>query len=688
MKKNGLTLVETMITLAIGAIMSLGAFTFWVMISQSWTVERLKSHIVQQIEVGIERMKKEIRMSTADPNELVFYGDPVTSNPPYEAISFPLPLYSDTASRIIDRTGGSVNWGSTVIYHVYTDAQNDVTELRRTVFNDRAGLTKAEREAQLAQVVTDGNGANACEGSETTTTETVFTNLVTLAFEGSSKFDGYNPSVNGIRSNNVGFGSILLEPGAHNVKLQIIGKNTASTDYSVGIDYMSLSPSGYPKEGEDYYSTAVPGAGTINIPEDMFSNTNAVWSGNHHLEFTEAGMGSYITLPVYYDEWRETNFDNGNILWDYTKRDQTVDHDYVVKLDGNEETWDASNQIGADKADDPVSHEDQYIRVRISKDCLSCSGSAARVKFSSHSTRALKITLAYFGVSDTNNPQNFDTNKMTPVKLQFGANDYVVIPAGSSVQSDWFQKVAGGLPPVINKNADPKVDYLVSFHVDPAAANANCSTWSSADSTDNSSYILTMPTALTNPETDNWGPFASSKDIFAVEDIFVSYTASGTCTSQIYNTSIDDATYPDYKSISNNSSIPSGTNVVLETRTGDNSSMSDAGSWSTGPSIAMNGKQYAQFRTTLTSTVFPYTVTPEIKSIYINWDPTAPADKRLVDVSGYFTMRPGYGIFKVLIDDRELVKGIEVSMDIEGRVVSGTYNSHVTAEVYPRNTGK
>jgi len=682
-KRAGMTLVETMIVLAVSAIVVLAGFSFWVTASKNWAVERLKSHMEQQIEVGIEKMKKEIRVSTADPDEVVFYGDPETNNPPYEAISFPIPKYSDSDLRIIERADGDIAWGTTVIYHVYND-ENDITELRRTVFNNRADLTKEEREDQLSQVVADGNGANACCGDETTDTKTVFTNLVTLAFEGSSKFDGYNPSEDGIRSNNVGFGSALLAPGLHNLKLQVIGKNSASSGYGLGVDYVSLSPSGAVKEGEDYFESALSSGGTLQSPEDMYENSNGVWSGNYQLEFASSSSNSYVVIPIYYDEWRETNFNDGNILWEHTKRDQTTSHDYIIRLEGNEKTWDATSQTGAEKVDDAVTRENQYIRIRIPQECLSCSGSAARIKFSSNSNGPLKITSAYFGVSDSINAQNFDASSMAPIKLQFGSNDYVEIPVGGTIESDWFQPASGGIPPLINKNSDPKMDYLVSFHIENNSTKANCAIWNSSE---NASYVLNLPTALANPETDNWVLFSESTNIIALEEIYVSYVSSGSCVSQQYNTYVDDDIYPAYQSLSINSVVPSNTNIVLEFRAGDNADMSDATSWSSVIS-GINGRQYVQFRAALGNNVFPYLETPEVKNVYINWDPTSSGEKRLVDFSGYFTMRPDYGILKVLVDDEELVRGIEISIDIQGDVVDDNYNSHITAEVYPRNTGR
>lgn len=678
MKNKGLTLVELAIVVAVSAILMLGAITFWITALKNWTGERVKSHLEQQIEVGIERMKKEIRSSTDDEDKTVFY----PSNPPHQAISFPMPRYTDENNRIIATVNGSVQWGSTVIYHVYTDPQTNVTELRRTVFNNRANLTKAQREAQLETVVADGDGTNACQGSETTITETVFTNLVSLELRKSATFDGYNPDVNGIRSKNVGFGSILLGPGAHNVKFQLAGKNPSSSSYGLGIDYFILDPSGSSREGEDYYASAVVSAGTKELPEDMFNNTNAVWSGNYHLEFSGAGVGSYITLPVYYDEWRETNFDNGNIAWDYTQRGETAQHDYIIKLEGNDTTWKASDQTGADKSYDSVTHEDQYIRTIISKNCLSYSGSAARVKFGSHLEYPLKITSAYFGIRDGETP-NFSG---APARLTFGAgqtND-VLIPANSTVQCNWFELTAGGIPPAINKDADPKVDYLVSFHIENDVSNAYCAKWDSTDMSSTCSYIRTSGSDPDNPLTDSWVNPTASEDIFAVEDIFVGYVAQGTCTSQSYNTDVDDDDYPHYQTMSHDSSIPQDTSVSLEARAGDSEDMSGATGWVTLPS-GMNNKKYIQFKTTLESTLFPYLLTAEIKSVYINWDPTAAGTNRLVDVSGYFTMRPDYGIFKVLIDDRELLRAISITMNIEAAVLNSTYTSTITAEVHPRN---
>lgn len=659
MNKKGLTLVELMITIAVSAIVLAGIVTFWGMASKNWTAEQLKSLMQQQIEVGIERMKRELRISTSNPNEMVFYDAPGTANPPYEAISFPLPAYSDVDNRIIDRTtGGSINWGTTVLYHVYIDPETNITELRRTIFNNRADLTKEEREAQLATVVADGDGNNTCGSGETTNTETVFTNLVSLEIEGSAKFDGYNSSIEGIRSNNVGFGSALVTPGPHNVKFQIIGNNDASSGYGLGVDYVSLTQSVALKEGEDYYDTAVPHNGTKETPEDMFNNTNGVWSGNYHLEFSSSAVDSYIVMSIYYDEWRETNFDNGNISWDHTQRDMTAVHDYMIRLEGNDTTWRASDQLGVDKTDDSEPHEGKNIKVVILKDCLSCSGSAAKIKFSSSSAGPLKITSASFGVRNRETPNFSGTEK----PLSFSGASDILILAGATVQSDPFELTTGS---TIDKDAD--TDYLVSFDIDSIPANANCAIWDSSE-TGTNSYIDSIP----------------SEDIFAVEDIFVSYVAQGTCTSQVYDTKINNSEYPNYKTLSSDSG---GGTVTLEARGGDKSDLSDATDWLTSP-VGMNGRQYAQFRVTLANTTFPYESTPEVKSVYLNWDPTAANDKKLVDVSGYFTMRPDYGIFKILIDDKELIRGISVTMKIEESVLSSSYKSQHSVEIYPRNTEK
>jgi hypothetical protein len=163
---------------------------------------------------------------------------------------------------------------------------------------------------------------------------------------------------------------------------------------------------------------------------------------------------------------------------------------------------------------------------------------------------------------------------------------------------------------------------------------------------------------------------------------------TGTATSQVYDTQM---TAPAYSQLTWDSTIPAGASVALKVRTSANSDMSGASAWSalasrtSSPSslAALTNLRYVQFQATLTA-ASPYTTFPTVDNVQITW----PGQSAFVEVGGYYTKKPSYGIFKVLVDGQSLTKRLEIKLTSSQTYRGTTYTSSLNSEEEPRNTGR
>jgi hypothetical protein len=98
-------------------------------------------------------------------------------------------------------------------------------------------------------------------------------------------------------------------------------------------------------------------------------------------------------------------------------------------------------------------------------------------------------------------------------------------------------------------------------------------------------------------------------------------------------------------------------------------------------------KRYFQFLANLKPSSNGYQ-TPLLKDVTVRWD----GDERYVDIGGIFTKGPDHGIFKVMVDNKDIKTGILIDLEIfeTARGVAGEnkeVTSSLSSEVTPRNTG-
>ena len=691
---KGLTLTELMISSIVSVIILASVLNAWHYSYKNWARDRLKSKLYIDLQVAIEKIKNETRLSSA--SYMGFYPEGATE---YQAISIPAATGDANGLFTLD-TDDKIYWDKSIIYHVYDN------ELRRTEFTDNHDILANSdssdplgRYAQLASVVADGDGSSAVKGTNgTTSTKTIAKNLKSLAITPNVQlFDGYSASL--ARSDNVEFGSILLSPGNHDFKFEVVGQNTASTSYKLGIDTLSISPSGGAREAETYTPVASSG--------DSYSVVYAEgWCGNQYLEYAadgagEGGSADYVTLELYYDMWRESNFEqtaNDNIM-----RDADTDKGFYVRLatpkEGKRAAWQASMQTGSAGENLLVAlpggtDVNMSIRNLLKGTRILQSGNLARVKFVAASTGVFTINEAYitkwlngakavpgstvqlfFSDAQFENGTSEPAGGGSAIGGAVGTDPVsVTLQPGNCIWSNWAQI-----------DTDSANDYFVTFSTPKPCANVIY--WEGATPGDTNSFVSEDAYSASQ---ENWSSpmkYTAHDHIYAVESI-ENWPNYGTATSGIYDTKLDNPVYGD---ASWDAYKPSGTDISLKARSSDDPNMAGATGWdsisgsSANPhSIASIGTgRHVQFQATL-STSSPYSEYPWIDDVSIDW----PGAEKMCDISGYFTKKPDYGIIKLTVDDQELIKSMGFTVSVSENLQGKEYEASLKVEIDPRNTGK
>ncbi|MCM8782478.1 MAG: hypothetical protein NC828_05460, partial [Candidatus Omnitrophica bacterium] len=533
------------------------------------------------------------------------------------------------------------------------------------------------------------------------------------------------------RSDNVTFGNIPLTGGGHTITFTVVGKNTSSTGYKFGVDCFSITPSGCQQEGEE--ATVNSDSGKLKINEDMTANGS--WNGNRQLEYEADTVGTdFLTFDFYYDQWIETNFTtclptNTRIEYDNRTGDVTStgeaeesgDDDYVVRLEGFGNSWSALTQTGAlSKTVQSVNvgASGKAFRIVVLSQNIDVEGRAIKVRFDNNHTGAQPLTIDYADIRVRNNGPDADISIPTKQITFFDAGSSapdggtITIPAPPNpqpwVDSDWIDL---GDIDNFNKNRD----YLITFHVSSLVSPITMSGWTNGDGTEQS-YNLDGGIAVAQDPMWSDNLPTQADIIYTAEFIKVSYFSDGTLTSQVYDTGMDDPAYSTLiwsiakNNLGNFGLVPQGlgADLILRIRSDDdiNTLLDPATSWdpTVNPQVvevdtlslsgqtniaSIGGGRYVQFQAVFMSRPTPgkadYIMTCVLKNICVRW----LGQDRIVEVSGYFTRRPDYGIFSVKVDATTLKKGIELKAQISEKVSSEkTITASLTVEAEPRNTGK
>ncbi len=748
-RKRALTLVEILVAaslsvLVIGAILMLNQF-----VQYNWQRARIKSHVIGQLETSLDLMKKELDQT--DAYQIVgHYPTGITTY--YDAVSFPLPVDISPADGYVDLTAIApykIAWGQTVIYHIYYNTGTGKYELRRTLFTSRNNtLTNTQRNNQLADVVTNGvptiisysGTSGAPEVWDSTRTLCVNDTISLTVTPNVGQFDGYS-SLNPIRSQNIDFGGIQLDPTPptgyphHYITFTSVDKNSLSSGYGIGIDCFSITPGGFAREAEE--ATVAGSNGRTIANQDMYGYPAAQWSANRQLEYQATAPNDYISFYFDYDQLVETTFasflSKNYLKTEYGKRTGdikeewslpfTADKNYIVRLDGCDyPAWSAATQTGALGMTTPglpfIGTSDIYIRNIVSGGTMTSSGGRA-IKVTLDNTQNAnylviqEATLMEQGTSGADGKASPALNKYITFNNGYqGPN--IIVPEHGSLDSDWidinnFQK---------NKN------YLLTLHVTSGAGNM-WSCWTKNDGSEQM-YFLESSTGTTTdvtavPQWSALNPLPTKSDrIYIAKSIATSYFsgavnsgANAIFTSPVYDTGVDS---PSYTTISwniaknNYGSYPTGLGADLIIRVRSCSSATTLfgwGDWATyAPTVtidtqsattgsssinALSGsnRRYFQYQleffcSPTTATKADYLKSCVLKDLTISW----PGQSKMVDISGYFTEKPSYGIFGVTVDGKPLLKGISVSATASEKMLPNPVTESLTLVTEPRNTSK
>jgi hypothetical protein len=571
-------------------------------------------------------------------------------------------------------------------------------------------MTDTERQEQLDDVVENGmpvvTTPNYSNWNPATGTRTLCENdsMILTITPSIRTFDGYNPTV--ARSSNISFGSVALSGGEHLITFTAVGKNASSTGYGIGIDCFGVAPSGCLREAE--LSSVYADGGGSKLNEDM--SAYGSWSGNRHLEYQAGHTGDYVSLIFYYDQWLEANFATCSpdyTFVEYSSRtgdgaEAAGNSDYLARLAGFGDSWSALAQTGAaGKTSETVNiagSEGIIFRdVVLSKD-IEVEGRAARITFDNMSGSDLNIDYASIMARSSGPDGEADSLKRITF-YDAGGGESVTIPAATSVNSDWID--------VSNFNREK--DYLVTAHLSLSAGSHTVSGYVALDTASVHSYVLEGDAEDAGNAAWTGKAYTTKNAIYMLDSIDASYFSGGTLTSQIYDTGIADPAYDKLRWIIVKNNFGEygagglGANLVIKLRSNDdNETLSADTDWSDEFAVSTNSAvtgevslsgvgngRFVQFRAEFHSqpTVgkHDYLKSCALKEVSVNW----PGETRMVDVSGYFTKRPNYGIFSVKVDGRDLIKGLEVALEIEEKMPFGKRMTRsLTAESEPRNTGK
>ena len=642
-----------------------------------------QSELDLEVQVSMEHVRRNLRLTAIDQ---MFYYPPGPG--PYSAVSFPLARDDDGDGAVEMDSENKIIWDKTLVYHAWTSEPN---QLRLTTFDTRDGnLSATERQEQINAVAGNGTGLGTHNGTNASTV-VIFENVFTWSVRPKSgTFNAY--SENQMREINAVLGSVALSNGNHTFEFIATDKDTDSTGYKIGIDYLFASPSYSIREGEGHVP---PTSQTGAVASNQYMTTGT-WNGNHQLVFPATATGHTFTLTLDNDRWVETNFRQPGELHEYTVPEfytEVYPFDFVVLLEGYETNWYADLQSGDTNSASTTVDAVRGCAVRVLLrggdmefgSWIETSGAKCRVNFKS-GAGALGIKGAFIAEADSTSSNTMDAvaGSMTP--LTFSGSDLtVLLAAGTERWSD-----------LVDFQVDSEKSYLVSYLVPNLVGSGTTWQWQETRSPAViGTYVIpaTSSPDVDDTNDDNWssrGDVIALNAVLGVDKLFTSHPTNGIYTSTIFDTQLSS---PQYLQFDWTEQLPANTYIFMKLRTGYSNDLSDAASWSSispviPPAAPSPGNgRYVQFQAELQSN--PATSdTPKLLDVLTRWT----GETRIVDIGGTFTMGPDYGIFKLLVDGQALTRGVVIDLEIYDYIRShGSSNritSAVSTEVTPRNTGR
>ena len=292
-RRLGFTLVEAVAAVSLLAVTLTASVSSLVYVMHNERTIAAQGELDMDASLLVERLRRDLWRTSRDVILVYPPGDG-----PYQAISFPIVRGNEPV--LLDPDTGQIEWNATVVYHL---RNGDPSEVRRTVFTPRADLTEEEREQQLEDVATDGDGADTYNSANAHTSVLIENPVEWELNVNGIRFDTYAPDA-GRRTFNLG--TAMMEDGDNRVAFRAAGKNPDNdTDAQLlGVDTLTISASGLPREGEWQTVSATAGA----TPAVTNMGPGGIWSGNSLLQFPATGDGDSFTLTMENDRWEERNF--------------------------------------------------------------------------------------------------------------------------------------------------------------------------------------------------------------------------------------------------------------------------------------------------------------------------------------------------------------------------------------------
>lgn len=673
--RSGFTLIE-----ALGALLILGlavtaAMTSFFHVSRQEIAGAAQHHLDMDSRLLIERLRRDLWLTSRD--EILLHPE---GDGPYTALAFPIVLPRNEADPVPLNPDGSIAWDATVIYHLW---DGPPAEVRRTVFSPRADLDEALRIEQIERTVSDGNGAGAPNGNHATT-RTMIGNLVDwrLNVEG-PRFDGYSQTP-GRRAANIG--SAVLADDWNDFTFRVKGRNSRSAGFRIGIDWLSASASGSPREAE--FQEVTQDSGATPAPEWM----GDTWGGQYRLGFPAAGDDASFTLRMENDRWEERRFldtsallieDNVSIRFDTGLTPGA----YVLQLTGNDTIWRASEQTGHGGSIGDIDGNLENTAVRVvlrggdmmeDSGFIGFNGTNVWIRFRNGGLiRQLRIAEAFLAECDPDLPMNIVPDTLRPIR--FGGQPDVKIGVVSSVESD-------PVPFHIRKDRSYAVAFRVAHPGESAPAIWHA--WTAASGAPQAYVIRNADSAALH--APSWhGVAMATNAVLAVQSVRAGYAPEGIYRSRIIDTRLET---PAYRTIEWAATTPEGSGLEFRVRSGSEPDLSDALDWSmaaapaNGAELHLNGR-YVQVQTRMTPGGENANATPVLRDFTIRWAP----EPRVVDIGGMFSTGPDHGIFELLVNNRPLVQAVTVDLTVYADIpVGGGLRRRLTAsafaEIVPRNT--
>ncbi|MFO7937857.1 MAG: type II secretion system protein [Kiritimatiellia bacterium] len=242
--RKGFTLLETVIATSLTAMIMVAAVGSWILFLHKSNKANQQAFLDMDARRVVEQFRHEVRNAARE--TIMFYPD---NQEPYLALGFALARDTDNDGLMdMDAQGSNILWRETVVYHVWNNSKPP--EMRRTVFYSRNNdASRSTYYNQLKTVAETGSGDAACLTGESSDTQTMFSNLFTgNLWHAEASFDGYDANEN--TREKVTFGTVSLKPGAHQLKLEITGKNPFSSGRTLRIDQLGLGVCGWLHEAE------------------------------------------------------------------------------------------------------------------------------------------------------------------------------------------------------------------------------------------------------------------------------------------------------------------------------------------------------------------------------------------------------------------------------------------------------